>query len=148
MDNYQIECRRFSYEIVSAILVRVSSLFTPPLSDGLDMEQYAHKLSEKAIFLTCCEAEKMVGFIAYYLNEQVKEFYITLICVDSAYQTNGIGSQMLDKLIRIARQSRISCETIALEVNKQNSKAYSFYKKHGFVEQEDRGTKILMKKNL
>ena len=51
MDNYQIECRRFSYEIVSAILVRVSSLFTPPpLSDGLDIEQYAHKLSEKAIF--------------------------------------------------------------------------------------------------
>ena len=84
--------------------------------------------------MTCCEAEKMVGFIAYYLNEQVKEFYITLICVDSAYQTNGIGSQMLDKLIRIARQSRISCETIALEVNKQNCKAYSFYKKHGFVE--------------
>ena len=39
-------------------------------------------------------------------------------------------------------------ETIALEVVKTNQTAYHFYKKQGFIEQEDRGKKFLMRKTL
>lgn len=39
-------------------------------------------------------------------------------------------------------------ETIGLEVLKDNISAYNFYKRNGFMEQEDRREKFLMVKNI
>ena len=52
-------------------------------------------------------------------------------------KANGLPIIMSDEGIRIG-----------LEVNKTNDKAYHFYVKHGFTEQEDRGRKFLMIKRL
>ncbi len=88
----------------------------------------------------------MAGFTAYYLNDSAHQVYITLICVDSAYQSHGIGSKMISWLSSLAKKEGYT--SIALEVNKANGKARRFYVKHGFVEIEDRGEKLLMKKTL
>lgn len=52
---------------------------------------------------------------------------------------------MLEKLGAIKSQD---FDSIGLEVVKYNTSAYKFYIKHGFVEQEDRGCKYLMRKEL
>ncbi len=146
MDNIKIENRRLPFEFVSETLKKISSLFTPPISESLDIEAYARKLSDKATFAVCTCDDEMAGFTAYYLNGSAHQVYITLICVDSAFQSQGIGGKMIDYLSSLSKDAGYDC--IALEVNKANGKAHRFYVKHGFVEQEDRGEKLLMKKIL
>lgn len=90
--------------------------------------------------------EEMAGFAAYYLNHSDQQIYITLICVDRLFQSHGIGGKIIDYLSSLA--SKEEYDSIALEVNKANGKAHRFYVKHGFIEQEDRGEKLLMKKTL
>lgn len=139
--------RLLSYEMGLGLLIKATPLFTP-LSETLDLELYARKLSDKASFVVCYSNKEIIGFIAYYLNAKDRQVYITLICVDEGQQTHGIGSKMLEFLVSKVKQSDIPYDSIALEVNKQNNKAYNFYIKHEFVEQEDRGKKLLMVKRL
>lgn len=107
---------------------------------------FAEKLSDKANFAVCTCDDEMAGFTAYYLNCSARQVYITLICVDSMFQSHGIGGKMIDWLSSLAKKEGYT--SIALEVNKVNGKAHRFYVKHGFVEQEDRCEKLLMKKTL
>mgnify|MGYP002515852796 CR=1 FL=1 len=140
--------RRLPFEFVYETLKKMSSLFTPPLSESLDIEAYARKLSDKAEFVVCMEEDELLGFTAYYLNTVKHQIYITLICVDSSYQAHGIGSKMLGHIAVKAQTVDYSYSTIALEVNKQNGKAHRFYQRQGFVEQENRGEKMLMVKAI
>lgn len=122
--------------------------FYPPLSESVDIEAYAKKLSDKAEFIVCMDGDELLGFTAYYLNTVKHQIYITLICVDSSYQAHGIGSKMLDHIAVKAQTVDDSYSTIALEVNRRNGKAYRFYQKQGFLELENRGEKLLMVKNI
>ena len=51
-------------------------------------------------------------------------------------------------LSRLKELSSDGFSSIALEVKKTNISAYQFYKKHGFIEKEDRGEKLLMEKTI
>ena len=55
-----------------------------------------------------------------------------LFAMDTSVQGRGKGSELLDALIMQARMDRI--RYITLEVRAENSRARSFYKKHGFME--------------
>ena len=94
------------------------------------------------------DEDELLGFTAYYFNSEKREIYITLICVDSSFQAHGIGGRMLEHIVSCAKAHDEYYNFIALEVNKQNGKAKRFYQKHGFIEQEDRGEKLLMVKNI
>ena len=148
MDNIKMEIRKLSFEFVYDTLKNMSSLFVPPLSESLDIESYAKKLSDKAQFIVCMNEDKMIGFTAFYLNSIAQQIYIPLICVDEKYQTHGVGSKMLDFLYFYSEGLVANYNTIGLEVNKKNSKAYRFYLKQEFEEHEDRGCKLLMVKQI
>ena len=120
-------------------------LFTPPISEVIDLDAYNEKLYARANFVVCSEGKDVKGFTAFYKNVYAKQLYITLICVDKQLQGQGIGSQMLETLELLKSEG---FETVALEVLKTNQTAYHFYKKYGFTEQEDRGEKFLMRKTL
>lgn len=128
------------------LLLRFDSVFTPPHSESVDLEQYSAKLSRYACLLTVEEDDgSVVGFMAYYRNDDLHQLYVTIVCVDNAYQHKGIGSRLFERLESLASPGYT---TIGLEVVKTNTKAYNFYKKHHFIVQEDRGTKLLMLKKL
>lgn len=112
---------------------------------GINLKAYSEKLYANASFVVCSEGKDVKGFTAFYKNVDAKQLYITLICVDKQLQGQGIGSQMLETLELLKSEG---FETVALEVLKTNQTAYHFYKKHGFIEQEDRGEKFLMRKTL
>lgn len=95
--------------------------------------------------MVCSEEKDIKGFTAFYKNVDAKQLYITLICVDKQLQGQGLGSKMLETLEALKDEG---FENIALEVVKANQTAYHFYKKHGFIELEDRGEKFLMGKTL
>lgn len=136
--------RKLPFEFVFDTLRKMSSLFTPPISESLNIEAYAKKLSDKAEFVVCMDGDDLLGFVAYYLNQSERQVYVTLICVDVRYQALGIGGKMLEHMVMRAKSIDKHYDTVALEVNKHNVKAHGFYLKHGFVEQEDRGEKLLM----
>ena len=95
--------------------------------------------------VVCRDGKDVKGFTAYYKNVDAKQLYVTLICVDKQLQGQGLGSKMLEILESLKDEG---FEAIALEVVKTNQTAYQFYKKHGFIELEDRGEKFLMRKTL
>lgn len=117
----------------------------PPISAGIDLNAYSEKLYAHASFVVCSDEKDVKGFTAFYKNVEAKQLYVTLICVDKQFHGQGIGSQMLETLESLKSEG---FETVALEVLKTNQTAYHFYKKHGFIEQEDRGEKFLMRKTL
>ena len=132
------------YEFLK-LMEKTSKLFTPPLSEVIDIEEYSHKLYSRASFAVCWEVGQIKAFTAFYKNQETRQLYVSLICVAEDFQHRGLGRRMLDMLASLKKESFSS---IGLEVVKTNKKAYIFYKKNGFVEQEDRGLKLLMQKKL
>ena len=132
-------------ETFFALMEKVDGLFAPPISEATDLEVYSDKLYTRASFVICRNGNEITAFTAFYKNREAKQLYISLICVDKSFQRQGLGKQMLDMLSGLKAEG---FESIGLEVVKTNISAYNFYKKYGFVEQEDRGLKFLMVKNI
>ncbi len=127
------------------LMESISGLFTPPILLGAELQAYSRKLYARAHFLACREGNKTIAFAAFYKNEVARQLYVSLICVDEKNQRQGLGRRMLEMLASLKSEGFVS---IGLEVVKTNTKAYRFYKKQGFKEQEDRGEKFLMVKEL
>ena len=119
--------------------------FCPPRWNEERLSEHVLKLSQKAYFNLLIEKDIKVGFIAYYLNEEKKFAYITLIAVAHEFRGKGCSKILLDSFL-----THISSdvEEVSLEVSKVNAPALGLYKKYGFVEIEDREEKVLMKKSL
>ena len=145
MDIRLLNSSLWSKESFLLLMKKADKLFTPPISVGIDLKAYSEKLYAHASFVVCSEGKDVKGFTAFYKNVDAKQLYVTLICVDKQFQGQGLGSKMFEVLESLKSEG---FDTIALEVVKTNRIAYHFYKKHGFVELEDRGEKFLMRKTL
>lgn len=145
MDVRILNSSFWSKEGFLLLMKKADKLFTPPISEGIDLKAYSEKLYAYASFVVCRDGKDVKGFAAFYKNVDAKQLYVTLICVDKQLQGQGLGSKMLEILESLKDEG---FEAIALEVVKTNQTAYTFYKKNGFVEQEDRGLKFLMQKEL
>ena len=130
---------------VQRLLCNFDTMFSPALSNYVDIENYSVKLAKHAHFILCENEEEVVGYIAFYENRETKADYIPSICVRDTYRMNGIASLMMDFL---SSQSPSEIEYVALEVRINNETAVCFYKKQGFVTKEERGDKILMIKQI
>ncbi len=78
--------------------------------------------------LTAKENGNVVGYIGAYMAAD--ELNITNVAVDPQYRRQGIGEKLLDEMIRLAEQNRMT--TIYLEVRISNQAAISLYRKAGF----------------
>lgn len=145
MDVRILNSSFWSKEGFLLLMKKADKLFTPPISEGIDLKAYSEKLYAYASFVVCRDGKDVKGFAAFYKNVDANQLYVTLICVDKQLQGQGLGSKMLEILESLKDEG---FEAIALEVVKTNQTAYTFYKKNGFVEQEDRGLKFLMQKEL
>ena len=143
--RYSIE--KLSQPQVLALLNTCNNSFTPPLSNNIPytLEEYAIRLSVNAKFALCRNSETIIGFTAYYVNNEGKFAYIPQIWVSDQFQRNGIGSAMINKIISTLPTD---IEKIRLEVRKNNDKAYSFYLKCNYSVIEEKSGKCLMEKSL
>ncbi len=132
---------RFSACDIERLLFRMSSQFTPPLSQQFDIQGYAIKLSERAEFLIL-DDEQVDSLVAFYTNHKEHKAYIPLVWVDGAKRRRGIGACMLTELHRHIKSEGI--ETVGLEVHKNNLSAFSLYSRLGYRVVEDRNDKWLM----
>ena len=73
--------------------------------------------------------KSVVGFVDYW--QTFDSGTLCQIAIHPELQNNGIGSQLLDEVVKDAYAKKI--RTMTLEVRKSNEKAIKLYKKFGFV---------------
>lgn len=134
---------RLTKDRVFELLMRCNNSFSPPLSQNIPytIEEYASKLANNASFIVCSEKGSVVGFVAYYINLDGRFAYIPQIWVSDDHQRQGIGSSMIEELIR---NSPIEIQYIRLEVRRSNNKAFAFYLKSNYHVIEEYNGKCLM----
>lgn len=81
--------------------------------------------SKEVIYI---EEDIVIGYLSYSIMYEKAE--INNIYVLEQYRSQGIGSKLLDYLVKKCK----ICENITLEVRKNNINAIRLYKKNGFKE--------------
>lgn len=97
-----------------------------------NFEHLLYKIQNNAVFIVAYKDDKPIGYVAAYVNDFIEKIaYITLIAVCKQYQNQHVGHELMEYIKKIARGSDM--RAIKLEVEKTNTKAYSFYTRNSFV---------------
>ena len=131
---------------VLELLKTCSVQFSPNLSKTIDLQQYASKLHSRAQFVLLEKFDSKIAFIAFYKNNEDRSIYIPVVWVDNQHARQGIASKMLSYLHNQALKS--GYKKIRLEVRKSNIPALDLYTSLGYTQQEERGQKLLLEKQL
>ena len=96
-----------------------------------DIVNLSEKIAKRAIVISARKEDKVVGFIAYYRNDDVNRIaYITLIVVHPKFRENGIGKVLLQSAIKDCLNK--DYKIIRLEVDNANYNAIKLYQNIGF----------------
>lgn len=119
-----------SFEQVHKFLLETDMEFATPLSEKVNIDDYAKKLSEFSHFAYCIDEDKIIGMISCYTNNPPLG-YISNVCVKSEYQNKGVFSLMFSTLIDSMEQ--LGIKILRLEVDNSNANAQNVYLRKGFV---------------
>ncbi len=115
------------------------------LSDDF-LESLAEKFAKHGCFLTAYQEEKLVGYIAFYCNDNVgKTAFISVIVVKKSFQRIGLGSALINEAIKKSKENGMT--KLRLEVDMNNKNAIQFYKRMGFAV-ESVSTTMYMSKDI
>lgn len=84
--------------------------------------------NEHSEYFVCLQDEKIVGFAGIWTA--IDDIHITNIVTKKTCRNQGIGTKLLEHLIKIAKQKNLP--SLTLEVNENNKSAISIYEKHHF----------------
>ena len=113
-------------------LSRCDADFVPPLSNRVEIDDYAMKIASKAIRFEAWLSGTLVGLAAAYCNDQEKRIaYITSVSVLKECAGKGIAARLMKQCIEHAKV--LGMQQISLEVASNNKPAISLYEKNGFV---------------
>ncbi len=104
-----------------------------PLSMRVDIDAYAKKLSDYSDFALVWSGKKMVGMISCYTNRPPVG-YISNVCIKKEYQGKGLFSKLFHLLTEKVIEKGI--DTLRLEVDHGNKKAFNVYSHIGFYRME------------
>lgn len=121
-------------------------IFSPPLSDRLNLDVYLNKLIKQASFIIGKDQKRRtVGVLAFYMNDLEKKIiFITSFSIVKEFQGKGYSKRFLKELYRLMKDSNF--EKLALEVYQTNSIAISLYSKEGFKVSEYKNLSQIMVK--
>ncbi len=136
----EIKIRKATDDDFPAIfgLIRELAIF----EDGLDkVSNSVEQMKVEKDFFNCYVAEdkgEIIGMALYYFVYYTwvgKALYLDDLFVKEAYRGKGIGKQLMQKMMEVAREEK--CHRMRLQVLSWNSNAIEFYKQTGFtVDQE------------
>ncbi len=137
---------RLDLEEAGRLLTVFSDAFSTPLLETAGIDEYIRKLSDHAWFLIMEQGGEAAAFSTYYMNDELRQLYVSLLGVRKDLQGQGAGKILMRETVRIAEEAGYS--SIGLEVDKDNVRAYNYYVKQGFEISQDREKKYLMVKKL
>ncbi len=133
-------------EIEKTILDLKESIFNKNITTEY-IKELSVKYSEKAIFIVLREKDKTVGCLSLYANNiKSREAFLSMILVQEDRKHCGIGSKLLNKAEKIARDNNM--KSITLSVNKSNLNAINFYIKKGYHKEKENIESYIYKKDL
>lgn len=128
-------------------LLRCDAYFIPPLSDRVEIGDYAERIASKATRFEAWLGGRLIGLVAAYCNDHEKRVaYITSVSVLRAWTGKGIAAQLLGQCVETAKSSGM--RQICLEVAQNNAPAIKLYEESGFVAEKSTSSVITMGLNL
>lgn len=134
MSKSVIKQTRLSERGALALLREFDQFFQPCLSSRLSIEEFASKLSQNADWILCNDYNRIVGYIAYYSNYDNGMYYMTSYCEIPS------NHRYLEKMImHLIDNAPVAIREIKFRCRKDNIYDLEFYKRKGFVVNEDLG---------
>lgn len=116
-------------------LLACDQAFIPPLSERIDIREYAAKLAANSTRFEAWYGGQLSGLIAAYCNASDRNMaFITSVSVLSQHQGKGIAANLLHSCI--AHSRKLGFRRMELEVNSDNQAAMALYKRFGFASTE------------
>lgn len=116
---------------------------TKVLNDYWD-EEVASLKSNHVHWIVAKSDGKVVGYASFNMEDAPQEVYIQLLCVDPAYQKQGIGKKLLYSIL----QQDQTIKKLSLVTRRVNSSAIAFYQRLGFKENPSINKKANIDKKL
>lgn len=148
----KIEFHWNSYQFVSyqqlLVLLKVfGDLLPDPLSDRINLSDYAYKLIKFADIGFVITDSKIIGLILLYANDHESGIaHIPLVSVLPEYQGLGIGKTMISRALALSRERNM--HHLWLTVEKNNLSAQHVYATNGFRITSSSESKVKMEVNL
>ncbi len=114
------------------LLQKLDQFYIPPISSKINLEQYSKKLLKNSkVFSVVNNKGEHIGLLAIYVNDVKNQVaYISSLGLLPEYHGSGLSSALINMAFEVAIGNGM--RSISLEVDVNNQKAISFYKKHGF----------------
>lgn len=123
-------------EIYNVLLECALDVFDQKLNTSEILQNLSVKYANSAVFIALKDDTDLIGYAAYYKNNlKTKKAFLSMIVINSKYQGQGYGQQLIDYLFLDCKNSGM--KTLSLEVNKYNNKALKFYRKNNFVKESE-----------
>jgi ribosomal protein S18 acetylase RimI-like enzyme len=130
-------------EEVYLFLTKCDKQFSPHLSTRVNLREYSEKLFINSTIIHVKNNDDLIGLIAFYMNNNSQGYsFISLICVLNEYEGKLIGSRLMEECTSLVKNKKI--RAIKLEVDIQNQRAMTFYKKFGFIIEDQKPDSCLM----
>ena len=120
------------FEAIHALNMEFAQFIKTPDKYKITLEQM--KAEQK--YFKCLVVEKGIGEIIGFATTFIawfswigKSLYLDDLYIVEKYRGNGIGTQLLDAVFKIAKEE--NCKKVKWQVSKWNKNAIEFYKKKG-----------------
>jgi ribosomal protein S18 acetylase RimI-like enzyme len=124
-------------------LTQSDESFVPPLSQRVDISDYALKITSHAERFEAWADGVLVGLVAAYCSDvSPGTAYITSVSVNPGYRSRGLASRLLGACVVFAKGRHI--ERVSLHVDRENQPAVGLYTARGFAIMSQRGSTIEM----
>lgn len=138
--NIKIKILTDKNEIAGVITECAEAFHDQTCNDPARIHDFAEKFASKACFLAAFSGGEVIGFAAFYCNDETTSTaFISMIVVKNIYHYNGGGGGLLSKIKEICRNKGM--KRIRLEVANDNQKALLFYQHRGFIFEAPSGEK-------
>lgn len=127
--GHQYLLRRATNQDVSAMVEIERQNFGKPPWSANAFELELSRVRDR-LYLVMAYDSQIVGYIGSSFNWYHHESHITNIAVLPAYQSQGIGKQLIQTLFRMS--SQVGMATVSLEVRVSNTQAQRLYQRLGF----------------
>lgn len=134
-------------EAVYDFFLRINNDFIPPLSDIVNIKNYATKLIEKSKIFASFDNGKLIALCGVYATDTVNNSaFVSMLAVDENYRGLGLGIKLMN--VMECELTRKKIAKIQLEVFKNNTNAIFMYKKLGYVVERETDGSFFLCKNL
>lgn len=146
MSNSEVDfyIKSLPQEVILCFLKETSKAHYKKLSDIVDLDAYAKKLSEKAMHFTLYDKEKLIGFCPCYFNDDISKVgYISGISFLEGYRGLGLGGKLLNHIIEYGKENLF--KEIIVKPDCKNSVLIHFFIKNGFDRDEKSEDRCVLK---